>query len=82
MKPDLLLPRDMPRRGKAQTLAGRIALLHAIAHIERNAVDLAADILVRFPDADAPLEFYNDWLGVRVLENGLGPFSWNIELVK
>ena len=64
MKPDLLLPRDMPRRGKAQTLAGRIALLHAIAHIELNAVDLAADILVRFPDAGAPLEFYNDWLGV------------------
>ena len=44
----------MPRREKAQTLAGRIALLHAIAHIELNAVDLAADILVRFPDAGAP----------------------------
>ena len=64
MKPDLLMPRDMPRRGKAQTEAGRIALLHAIAHIELNAVDLAADILVRFPDAGAPLDFYNDWLGV------------------
>ena len=72
-------PRDRPKRPmkptyfcratcrgarKAQTLAGRIALLHAIAHIELNAVDLAADILVRFPDAGAPLEFYNDWLGV------------------
>ncbi|MGB0629562.1 MAG: ferritin-like domain-containing protein [Alphaproteobacteria bacterium] len=64
MKPDLLMPRDMPRRGKAQTEAGRIALLHAVAHIELNAVDLAADILVRFPEANAPLEFYNDWLGV------------------
>ena len=64
MKPDLLMPRDMPKRGKAQTEAGRIALLHAIAHIELNAVDLAADILVRFPDAGAPLAFYNDWLGV------------------
>tara|TARA_Y100001970_G_scaffold34030_1_gene42230 strand:+ start:7848 stop:8477 length:630 start_codon:yes stop_codon:yes gene_type:complete len=64
MKPDLLMPRDMPRRGKAQTEAGRIALLHAIAHIELNAVDLAADILVRFPDLNAPLNFYNDWLSV------------------
>ena len=64
MKPDLLPPRDMPRRGKAQSEAGRIALLHAIAHIELNAVDLAADILVRFPDAVPPLAFYNDWLGV------------------
>lgn len=64
MKPDLLMPRDMPKRGKAQTEAGRIALLHAIAHIELNAVDLAADILVRFPDAGAPMDFYNDWLGV------------------
>lgn len=64
MKPDLLMPRDMPKRGKAQTEAGRIALLHAIAHIELNAVDLAADILVRFPDAATPLAFYNDWLGV------------------
>lgn len=64
MKPDLLMPRDMPRRGKAQTEAGRIALLHAVAHIELNAIDLAADILVRFPDAGAPLDFYTDWLGV------------------
>ena len=64
MKPNLLMPRDMPKRGKAQTEAGRIALLHAIAHIELNAVDLAADILVRFPDVATPLAFYNDWLGV------------------
>ena len=64
MKPDLLMPRDMPKRGKAQTERGRIALLHAIAHIELNAVDLAADILVRFPDAEPPLPFFNDWLGV------------------
>ncbi|MFT5488083.1 MAG: uncharacterized ferritin-like protein (DUF455 family) [Paracoccaceae bacterium] len=63
-KPELLRPREMPRRGKAQSEAGRIALLHALAHIELNAVDLAADILVRFPDAGMPMDFYNDWLTV------------------
>lgn len=63
-KPELLRPRDMPRRGKAQSEAGRIALLHALAHIELNAIDLAADILVRFPDAGMPMDFYNDWLTV------------------
>ena len=58
-KPELLRPREMPRRGKAQSEAGRIALLHALAHIELNAIDLAADILVRFPrcrDADGFLQ--------------------------
>jgi uncharacterized ferritin-like protein (DUF455 family) len=63
-KPELLRPREMPRRGKAQSEAGRIALLHALAHIELNAIDLAADILVRFPDAGMPMDFYNDWLTV------------------
>jgi len=63
-KPELLRPREMPKRGKAQSEAGRIALLHALAHIELNAIDLAADILVRFPDAGMPMDFYNDWLTV------------------
>ena len=63
-RPELMRPRDMPRRGKAQSEAGRIALLHALAHIELNAIDLAADILVRFPDAGLPMDFYNDWLTV------------------
>ncbi|MEC7464715.1 MAG: ferritin-like domain-containing protein [Pseudomonadota bacterium] len=63
-RPELLQPKDMQRRGRAQTKEGRIALLHAIAHIELNAVDLAADILVRFSNAHPPLEFYNDWLSV------------------
>lgn len=63
-RPELLRPRDMPRRGKGQSEAGRIALLHALAHIELNAIDLAADLLVRFPDAGLPMDFYNDWLSV------------------
>ena len=63
-RPKLLRPREMPKRRKAQSEAGRIALLHALAHIELNAVDLAADILVRFPDAKPPLSFFSDWLCV------------------
>ena len=64
-RPERRLPRDMPRRGKAGSAQGRIALLHALAHIELNAVDLAADILVRFPDETLPRAFHDDW--VRVL---------------
>lgn len=63
-RPELMRPRDMPKRGKAQSEAGRIALLHALAHIELNAIDLAADILVRFPGANMPMGFYNDWITV------------------
>ena len=46
-KPDLIPPRQMPKRALT-TDKGRIALLHAIAHIELNAVDLALDIVARF----------------------------------
>jgi uncharacterized ferritin-like protein (DUF455 family) len=65
-RPQLRRPRDMPKRGKGRSEAGRIALLHALAHIELNAIDLAADILVRFPDAALPRDFHDDW--VRVLD--------------
>lgn len=60
-KPDLLDPRDVPRRrpGSAQ---GRIALLHAVAHIELNAVDLHWDIIARFTHQPMPLGFYDDWV--------------------
>lgn len=54
----------MPKRGKAGGRAGRIALLHALAHIELNAVDLACDILCRFTEAAMPAAFYDDWAGV------------------
>ncbi len=62
--PELRAPRDMPRRGKGGTPAGRIALLHAIAHIEFNAIDLACDIIARFTGADLPRTFYDDWVMV------------------
>jgi uncharacterized ferritin-like protein (DUF455 family) len=48
--------------------AGRIALLHALAHIELNAIDLAWDILARFVDPALPREFYDDWVGVATEE--------------
>ena len=60
--PPLLMPRDMPRRRKGGTEAGRIALLHALAHIELNAIDLAWDMIARFEPPDAG--FYDDWVRV------------------
>jgi uncharacterized ferritin-like protein (DUF455 family) len=59
--PVLLPPRDVPRR-RPGTEAGRIALLHAVAHIELNAVDLHWDILARFAGQPMPLGFYDDWV--------------------
>ena len=60
-KPELLSPRDVPRR-KPGSEAGRIAMLHAVAHIELNAVDLHWDLIARFPNADMPLGYYDDWV--------------------
>lgn len=60
-RPELLAPREMPRR-RPGTLAGRKALLHAVAHIELNAVDLHWDIVARFTDTPMPPDFYDDWV--------------------
>lgn len=60
-KPELLSPREVPRR-KPGTPEGRIALLHAVAHIELNAVDLHWDIIARFCDVKLPMGFYDDWV--------------------
>lgn len=60
-KPELLNPRDVPRR-KPGSEAGRIALLHAVAHIELNAVDLHWDIIARFTHVPMPMGFYDDWV--------------------
>lgn len=59
--PVLLHPRDVPKR-KPGSEAGRAALLHAIAHIELNAVDLHWDIIARFPDTTMPAGFFDDWV--------------------
>ncbi|NHX28416.1 ferritin-like domain-containing protein, partial [Escherichia coli] len=60
-KPALLDPRDVPRR-RPGTRAGRIAILHAVAHIELNAVDLHWDIIARFGHIEMPPGFYDDWV--------------------
>lgn len=60
-RPELLSPRDVPRR-RPGTPQGRIALLHAVAHIELNAVDLHWDIIARFSETRMPPGFYDDWV--------------------
>lgn len=62
-EPRLLPPRDMPRR-RGGGNAGRLALLHALAHIELNAIDLAWDLIGRFTNENWPDGFYDDWIGV------------------
>ena len=48
--------------------AGRIALLHALAHIELNAIDLAWDLIARFGEAGLPRAFFDDWVAVAAEE--------------
>jgi uncharacterized ferritin-like protein (DUF455 family) len=62
-KPDLIPPRQVPKRALT-TEKGRIALLHAIAHIELNAVDLALDIVARFASEPVPNSFFDGWMQV------------------
>jgi uncharacterized ferritin-like protein (DUF455 family) len=59
--PALVPPNEVPRR-RPGSPAGRIALLHAVAHIELNAVDLHWDIIARFADVPMPPGFYDDWV--------------------
>lgn len=63
-RPDLLHPTKVPRRRINSAPAGRIALLHALAHIELNAVDLAVDLVARFAEPALPDAFFDDWLQV------------------
>ena len=62
-RPELLLPRDMPKRSAGGD-RGRIALLHALAHIELNAVDMAWDLVGRFAAEQLPRGFFDDWVQV------------------
>ncbi len=58
----------MPKRRAFGAPAGRLALLHALAHIELNAIDLAWDIVARFSGEGLAREFYGDWAGVAAEE--------------
>ena len=62
-EPELLLPKHMPRRRNIGRQANMVALLHAIAHIEFNAIDLAWDMVARF-GRDMPRDFTDDWVQV------------------
>lgn len=66
-KPPLLAPRDMPRRSIGGT-KGRIALIHSLAHIELNAIDMTWDLIGRFFAAPVPGSFFDDWVRVGVEE--------------
>lgn len=60
-KPELVPPRFTKNRG-LNSLRGRKTLLHAVAHIEFNAINLALDAAWRF--RDMPEQYYLDWLSV------------------
>ncbi len=64
-RPRLVQPKDVPTRSPF-TREGRAALLHAIAHIEFNAINLALDACWRFPGF--PAAFYADWFRVAAEE--------------
>jgi len=72
-KPELVRAKKMPRRGFG-TREGRTIMMHAIAHIEFNAINLALDAIQRFPDM--PHDYYTDWLQVAAEE------AYHFELVR
>ena len=61
--PALLPPNRMPRRGKGGSDRSRIAMIHALAHIEFVAIDLAFDMAGRF-GGQFPRAFADDWMAV------------------
>lgn len=64
-QPELVSPLLVKRRSM-RTVAGRATLIHALAHIEFNAINLALDAVWRFPGM--PREYYADWLRVAAEE--------------
>jgi len=65
-KPELVAPRDLPRRRNSKD-SGNASLLHAITHIEFNAINLGWDAVARFPGL--PRQFYDDWARVAFEES-------------
>jgi uncharacterized ferritin-like protein (DUF455 family) len=64
-RPELVSPLSVSRR-RVDTREGRAALIHALVHIEFNAINLALDAALRF--SGLPADFYRDWLSVAVEE--------------
>lgn len=64
-RPELVAPRVLPKRGLG-TPVGRAALIHALCHIEFNAINLALDAVYRF--RALPAAYYGDWLRVAAEE--------------
>ncbi|NCA71154.1 MAG: ferritin-like domain-containing protein [Sphingobacteriia bacterium] len=60
-RPVLVSPRQLKAR-KLTSIEGRAALIHAVAHIELNAINLAWDAIQRF--RDMPADFHADWIQV------------------
>ena len=65
-KPELVAPHDLPRRRNTKE-NGNASLLHAITHIEFNAINLAWDAIARFEGL--PRDFYDDWARVAFEES-------------
>ena len=65
MRPELLHPSQLERRGLGSD-RGRAAMIHAITHIEFNAINLAWDAVHRF--RDLPTDYYSDWIQVALDE--------------
>lgn len=65
-KPELVDPKSVKHR-KLVTPEGRAGLVHAVAHIEFNAINLALDAVYRF--RDMPDHYYQDWLLVAAEES-------------
>ncbi len=61
-RPELVLPAKVPKRSNLRLTENRAAMLHAFAHIEFNAINLALDAIYRF--REMPLQYYHDWLQV------------------
>ena len=64
-KPELVSPKKLKHR-KLTSESGRVNLIHAVTHIEFNAINLALDAVYRF--RNMPAEFYLDWLQVAAEE--------------
>ena len=79
-KPELAPPKDMAKRGRGGSLANRAALLHALAHIELNAIDLHWDAVARHWGRPLPKAFYDDW--VRVADDEARHFRMLADLLR